>query len=74
MALAGAACSLSFFVRQSLQRHPVVAWSGTGSAGGRSEHQQLWPGSQDLAALQCEQTVSMRKLPLSAGEFKVHAL
>ena len=57
--LARVTCGFSFFIRHSRQRHPVVAWSGTGSACGRSEHQQECPGSQDMAALHCEQTVFM---------------
>lgn len=59
MVLSSVACRPSFVVRQSRQRHPVVPSSGTGSACGRSAHQQSCPGSQDIGALHSEQTVSM---------------
>jgi hypothetical protein len=59
------ACRSSFVVRQSLQRHPVVLGSGTCSACGRSEHQQLCPGLQDMGVLHLEQNVFMVDLQFS---------
>jgi hypothetical protein len=49
----------SLLVRQLRHRHPLVPWSGTGSAWGRSEHQQSCPGLQDMGALHCEQNAFM---------------
>jgi hypothetical protein len=56
MSLATVASGSSFLVKQFRHRHPVVP-VGTGSTCGRSEHQQSWPGLQEMGALHCEQSV-----------------
>lgn len=52
-------CASSLLVRQSRQRHPLVPWSGTGSAWGRPAHQQSCPGVQVMGDLHCEQKAFM---------------
>ncbi len=56
MSLATVASGSSFLVKQFRHRHPVDP-EGTGSTCGTSEHQQSWPGLQEMGALHSEQSV-----------------
>src|SRR5580704_1427324 len=66
MSLAAVASDSSLRVKQFRHRHPFVP-VGTGSAGGRSEHQQSWPGLQEMGALHCEQNVFIVEFKFSVS-------
>ena len=73
MSLAAVASDSSLRVKQFRHRHPFVP-VGTGSAGGRSEHQQSWPGLQEMGALHCEQSVFIVEFKFSVSCVNLRSL